>query len=151
MTNINWKEVSKCPGYISLKKCYTNDLIKKQRSKKELLKLFNWVICRAKHYSYVKNTPIEEILNGWESDRNYWWLNYYQECKQPKFNSYSLKPLNINGMRKQFKQHGFYSKQNIKNRVCAFIKFKNKTSKNRWNKRKKERAKRMREYKESVS
>ena len=24
------------------------------------------------------------ILNEWEAARNYWWLNYYQDCRQPK-------------------------------------------------------------------
>lgn len=44
---------------------------------------FKWVIDRAKHYGEKLGTPWEDILDSWESDRDYWYMNYYQECNQP--------------------------------------------------------------------
>lgn len=43
-----------------------------------------WAVDRAKHYSEKLGIPWEEILNSWESERNYWYMNYYQECRQPR-------------------------------------------------------------------
>ena len=99
---IDWKYVSTTPGYRSLKKAYTDGVEKSEkekcrfgrpmRSKLEFLRHFNWVISRAKHYAYVHQKPIEVILNDWESKRSYWWLNYYQDCNQPKLHNNILKP-----------------------------------------------------------
>ena len=49
---------------------------------------FKWVIDRAKHYAYVTGLDIVEILDTWEKARTYSWLNYYQECNQPKLNKH---------------------------------------------------------------
>ncbi len=87
---INWKYLATTPGYRSLKAAYIHDVKKSAKSdrplrgKIEFLKLFNWVICRAKHYSYRMQIPIEQVLNNWEKDRTYWWLNYYQDARQSK-------------------------------------------------------------------
>lgn len=48
---------------------------------------FRWVIDRARNYSEKLNIPIEEIIQSWEADRNYWYMNYYQESNQPKIES----------------------------------------------------------------
>ena len=45
---------------------------------------FKWAIDRAKHYGEKLGIPWEEILNAWEAERDYWYMNYYQECKQPR-------------------------------------------------------------------
>lgn len=104
MDTIDWKYFATTPGYKSLKAAYIHDLRKKWRSKKELLKHFRWVIDRAKHYAHKTNISIEFILNKWEAKRDYWWLNYYQDCKQPKIHSNSKKPTNLNGIRKYYKK-----------------------------------------------
>ena len=44
---------------------------------------FKWVIDRAKHYGEKLGIPWEDILDSWESHRDYWYMNYYQECNQP--------------------------------------------------------------------
>lgn len=44
---------------------------------------FKWVIDRAKHYGEKLGIPWEQILDAWEAERNYWYMNYYQECNQP--------------------------------------------------------------------
>lgn len=92
---INWKHLATTKGYKSLKAAYIHDVrdavARKQkfgramRDKAEFLKLFNWVINRAKHYSHHTGKPIDIILNEWEEKRTYWWLNFYQDCRQPKF------------------------------------------------------------------
>ena len=90
---IDWKALSKSPGYISLKSAYIKDVMKAtkrpnpMRKKEELLKLFNWVIARAQHYAHHHQTRIDLVLLGWETDRTFWWLNYYQEGRQPKLPS----------------------------------------------------------------
>ena len=48
---------------------------------------FAWVINRAKEYGEKLGMPWQEVLNGWEEDRNYWYMNYYQESKQPSIGS----------------------------------------------------------------
>lgn len=91
---INWKDLAASPGYISLKGAYIKDVQdaskeklkgrKPIRDKKEFLRHFNWVICRAKHYAYHLGRDVSSVLDEWESKRTYWWLNYYQDCQQPK-------------------------------------------------------------------
>lgn len=44
---------------------------------------FRWVIDRARHYSEKLGIPIGEIIQSWEEDRRYWYMNYYQDCNQP--------------------------------------------------------------------
>lgn len=45
---------------------------------------FKWVINRAKHYEEKTGIPWNEILDSWEEKRNYWYMNYYQDCNQPE-------------------------------------------------------------------
>jgi len=44
---------------------------------------YKWIIDRAKHYAEKTGKTFEEILTIWETDRNYWYMNYYQDCYQP--------------------------------------------------------------------
>lgn len=44
---------------------------------------FKWIIERAKHYQVKTGIPYMEILDSWEESRNYWHMNYYQDCNQP--------------------------------------------------------------------
>lgn len=109
---IDWKFVATTPGYISLKGAYKKDLEKSERErrrsfalrkKKEFLTLFNWVINRAKHYAHVEGVGINVILDRWEKDRDYWWLNYYRDAYQPKLkNTYVIKPLRNRGLKKYY-------------------------------------------------
>ena len=52
---------------------------------------FKWAVDRAKHYAEKLGIPWEEILNSWESERDYWYMNYYQECKQPRIEGESVR------------------------------------------------------------
>ena len=114
---IDWKKVSQSPGYRSLKAAYVHDIQKGYRSKSELLKHFKWVISRATYYAHHTNSSIEEILNQWEANRNYWWLNYYQECNQPKKFGKPRNQMNyLRYRRKEVKKRGLY--RNPKRIVC---------------------------------
>lgn len=42
-----------------------------------------WIVARARHYAEKTGLTPETILDAWEKDRNYWYMNYYQESKQP--------------------------------------------------------------------
>ena len=42
-----------------------------------------WAIKRAEYYAEKTDQTPEEVLRGWESNRNYWYMNYYQEANQP--------------------------------------------------------------------
>lgn len=126
---IDWKHLATTTGYKSLKAAYIHDVeeaVKQKRplrEKEEFLRLFRWVIGRAKHYSYRTGISIESILNEWEEDRGYWWLNFYQPGKQPKLHSKSIKPMGINGIRAYYKKNslGCDDSQAVKNRVSSFI------------------------------
>ncbi len=51
---------------------------------------YKWVIERAKHYAEKTGKTVEEIMEIWETDRSYWYMNYYQESNQPLLNSESV-------------------------------------------------------------
>ena len=91
---IDWKYIATTPGYKSLKAAYIKDVMGNQRyerpmrNKAEFLRHFKWVIGRALHYAHIFGLPLDFILDSWEDNRTYWWLNYYQESRQPKQYTY---------------------------------------------------------------
>lgn len=42
-----------------------------------------WIIERAKLYEKYTGVVWKEVIDGWEKDRNYSWMNYYQDRHQP--------------------------------------------------------------------
>jgi len=48
---------------------------------------YKWVIERAKQYAEKCGCSFEEIITAWENNRNYWYMNYYQDCNQPEIKS----------------------------------------------------------------
>ncbi len=96
--NVDFKKLSKHPGYQSLKRDVIKDCMrggkcfnvsgcnnKKERncSHRPCIK-FKWVIDRAKHYANKTGLDIGNILDTWEKHRTYWHQNYYQDSNQPK-------------------------------------------------------------------
>lgn len=45
---------------------------------------FKWAVDRAKSYGTATGLEWNDILDSWEQDRTYWYMNYYQDCNQPK-------------------------------------------------------------------
>jgi hypothetical protein len=92
--SINWKQVSKSEGYMSLKAKYVEEVQDAQkykrrgknpmRGKEEFRKFFKVAIALAMKYSHKWKIPIEKVLTYWESKCNYWWLNFYQEHRVSK-------------------------------------------------------------------
>ena len=52
---------------------------------------FKWIIERAKHYAEKTGLDWEDILDAWESKRDYWYMNYYQESNQPEIKANSVR------------------------------------------------------------
>jgi len=73
---------NKLTGYEKLKAAVESDL--KRREGERCSKKLEWVIDRAKHYEEKTGIPWNEILDSWEEKRNYWYMNYYQDCNQPE-------------------------------------------------------------------
>jgi hypothetical protein len=44
---------------------------------------YKWVIYRAKYYEEKTGRSFEEVIEIWENNRTYWYMNYYQDCNQP--------------------------------------------------------------------
>lgn len=70
-------------GYKSLRKAVTHDKRTSKGFHNYEAKL-EWVLDRAIHYGKATDLFPVGILNAWESKRNYWYMNYYQDCNQPR-------------------------------------------------------------------
>lgn len=51
----------------------------------------HWIASRAKHYAEKTGLEAADILDSWEASRNYWYMNYYQECNQPEIKEGSVR------------------------------------------------------------
>lgn len=68
----------------------------------------NWAIERAKHYAEKMNVNWESVLEAWEANRTYWYMNYYQDCNQPLIKGERVKVFeDIEDLRKQVNKLGF--------------------------------------------
>lgn len=147
---INWKHLSATKGYRSLKQCVIFDITKHRRTKEETYKLFKKVIGRAisivereNRRHITKTHAVELLLNKWEKDRTYWWVNYYSDYHFKKGIGNVLKPIGIKGIRNLCKTDFIYSK-GASEYIHRYLTDKRKKSgkKGRWtNKRKKENCK----------
>ncbi len=138
--NVDWKHFSQTQGYKSLKEAYMRDARKAGKDaramldKDELYKKFQWVISRCLHYSKALNKKPWDVLDEWESKRDYWWINYYQESNQPKIcpESISKKPMHIRGIKKYYKSGHFRdSNTRVNSRIGDHLR-KQRTKKPRW-------------------
>lgn len=43
----------------------------------------NWVVSQATHYAEVLGVESWQVLEAWEKERSYWYMNYYQEANMP--------------------------------------------------------------------
>lgn len=148
---IDWKVVSQSMGYRKLKDALLHSIKRRDRSKKELHKHFQWIIGRATHYAYHKNTTVDVILDQWETVRNSWWYGYYQDSRQPKLNQSTLvcRP----SVRTYFKKDSWYRDPvKKKHAVLRHIMHKQKEAakktgrKARWDTERKQREARHRKY-----
>lgn len=148
---VDWKYFSQSKGYKSLKEAYIRDCKEAgkeknpMRNKAEFYKHFQWVIARCLHYASKQNRQPWDVLDEWESGRSYWWLNYYQDCRQPKIRQESISKTEkgIRGIKKYYKNARFPDSNNQTNqRVIAYLKGK-RAKKSRWTIERKSRRKKL--------
>lgn len=98
-------DINNSVGYKKLEKSVRNDCEDGEKcftpygcDKEGKIKCFHrycnklkWIIERVKHYSEKTGLSAVEILNAWEKQRNYCYMNYYQDSKQPLINSENVK------------------------------------------------------------
>lgn len=67
-----------------------------------------WVIARAQHYADKTGLSAASILDAWEERRDYWYMNYYQECNQPEIKGDSVRVFEtIESMQESIGKAGF--------------------------------------------
>jgi hypothetical protein len=71
-----------CEGYRTLLAAVEKDE-KQQFGSHDYRAKLAWVVAQAKHYAEKTGLAAEDILDAWERDRRYWYMNYYQPCNQP--------------------------------------------------------------------
>ena len=85
---IDWKTVSKSPGYKSLKAAYIKDVLNAtrqshpMRSKEIFLTMFHKAIRLAQHHAHVNETSVENVLQEWELRRTSWWFSFYSNIRR---------------------------------------------------------------------
>jgi hypothetical protein len=67
-----------------------------------------WVVARAEHYGEKTGLNPADILDAWEKGRNYWYMNYYQECNQPEIKADNVRVFDtLNELRVSIGDAGF--------------------------------------------
>ena len=68
-----------------------------------------WVVDRAKHYQEKTGIPYLEIIEKWEENRDYWYMNYYQDANQPLLTDENVCVFDtVDDFKKAVGQDGFY-------------------------------------------
>ncbi|MTH95225.1 hypothetical protein [Roseibium sp. RKSG952] len=84
------KDITKCEAYKNLRAAVDKDYAEDRsfqdggRPFHDYDAKFNWAIERAEQYGKALDMDPADILDAWEKDRNYWYMNYYQPAKQPE-------------------------------------------------------------------
>jgi hypothetical protein len=81
-------KIEECAGYAKLKAAVEKDPFNDGNDYAGKLK---WIIDRAEHYAEKTGLEASEILDAWEKNRGYWYMNYYQECNQPLLDGYKIR------------------------------------------------------------
>lgn len=78
--------ITNCEGYKKLLKSVeeSEERYPRQHDYREKL---SWVLDRASHYSEKLGIDASEILNSWEKQRDYWFINFYHDGNQPLLTS----------------------------------------------------------------
>ena len=77
-----------CTAYIKLHQLVVNDSrLSNDPENDRYHKKLQWIVERAQHYAEISYISSAEVLTIWESRRDYWYMNYYQDSKQPILNS----------------------------------------------------------------
>jgi len=75
--------IEQCEGYKKLLAAAQKDQDKSPSFHDYFAKV-RWAVERAQHYAEKTGIPAADILDAWESRRGYWYMNYYQDSRQPE-------------------------------------------------------------------
>lgn len=70
-------------GLESLMAAYEQSAAREPGRAEEYKRHVDWAIERAKQYAEKLDRDYTDILAKWEQNRDYWFVNYYQEANQP--------------------------------------------------------------------
>lgn len=69
---------------------------------------YKWIIDRANHYAERLGVTQEQVLEAWETKRNYWYMNFYQDCNQPLLDDSEMYVYdNADSLKASFEGQGF--------------------------------------------
>ena len=148
--NINWKEVCQSPGYISMQAAVADEAACTakwgRKSDERYAKAFSFAINRAKHYAYHFGCNVQDILNGWEGQRDYNFISFYSNHHLPKFHSGNKQLMGVRKQIKRYKIDRHYNPKEKQERILLLLigqqKATSKKAKPRWSAEYKARIKR---------
>lgn len=85
--------IQESEGYKKLHAAIMKDSDGGWREEDRMAKL-TWAVDRARHYEDKTGVDAGDILTAWEDQRNYWYMNYYQDANQPLIKDGSLRVFN---------------------------------------------------------
>ena len=89
----NCADITQSEGYKTLRAAVDRDYAKDRgyqdgrRPFHDYEAKLNWAVERARHYGEALSMEPAKVLNAWEKDRSYWYMNYYQELNQPRIDA----------------------------------------------------------------
>lgn len=60
-----------------------------------------WVLERASQYATAGKTTVEKVLASWETARDYWYMNFYQDAHQPDLDNSKIEVISYDDWRKE--------------------------------------------------
>ena len=122
--DINWKEVAKSPGYISMKAAVADEAKRVakwgRKPDSRYAESFRFAIGRAIHHACKRGVTLDVILNEWEEKRDYNFISFYSDHHLPKIHSNTRKPWGIRATIKEIRKNKFYRGE-INGSVCSAI------------------------------
>ncbi len=147
--DIDWKIVCQSPGYLSMKAAVADEAARTakwgRKPDPRYVESFNFAINRAKHYANHFGCDLQDILNGWEGQRDYNFMSFYSNHHLPKFHSNHKHLMGIRGQLKGYKTDRFYrndpkrKQERILSLLVGQQKTASKKTKPRWNAERKSR------------
>lgn len=75
--------ITECEGYKKLIAAIEHDE-KQSPGFHDYRGKLDWIVARAEHYADKTGISSSDILDAWENDRDYWYMNYYHDSRQPE-------------------------------------------------------------------
>lgn len=85
--------ITECDGYKKLLAAVECDE-KRSPNLHDYRGKLNWVVARSEHYAEKTGISAASILDAWESRRDYWYMNYYQDSMQPEIQGNKVRIFN---------------------------------------------------------